>query len=99
MRPFVYARASNVQGAIETHAMAPTPRQRPSVDARSQYLAGGTNLVDMMRLGVMQPELVTDINALENTPSGRIEFGSRGLWLGALGRMAGALGHPATKPH
>jgi xanthine dehydrogenase YagS FAD-binding subunit len=97
MRPFVYARASNVRGAIETHGMAESPRRVPSVAARSQYLAGGTNLVDMMRLGVMQPELLTDINALSATPSGRIEFGPRGLWLGALVRMSDAAEHPDVK--
>jgi xanthine dehydrogenase YagS FAD-binding subunit len=93
MRPFVYTRAATAQGAIETHALAGTSRQRPSVHARSQYLAGGTNLVDMMRLGVMDPELVTDINALDRTSLGRIEFTRRGLWLGALVHMADAADH------
>jgi xanthine dehydrogenase YagS FAD-binding subunit len=97
MRPFVYARATSTQRAIETHALAGTSRSRPSVRARSQYLAGGTNLIDMMRLGIMDPELVTDINALDRTPSGRIEFGPRGLWLGALVRMAEAADHPDVK--
>ena len=57
MRPFVYARAASVQAAIETNLMA----GRESVPAlrRSQYLAGGTTLIDLMRLDVMQPELVT----------------------------------------
>ena len=97
MRPFVYARVTSAESAIETHALAQTPRQRASVHARSQYLAGGTNLIDMMRLGVMDPEMVTDINALERTPSGRIEFGPRGLWLGALVRMADAAAHPEVR--
>jgi xanthine dehydrogenase YagS FAD-binding subunit len=97
MRPFVYTRASNVRGAIETHGMPESLRSAPSVAVRSQYLAGGTNLVDMMRLGVMTPELVTDINALSNSPSGRIDFGSRGLWLGALVRMSDAAAHPDVK--
>jgi xanthine dehydrogenase YagS FAD-binding subunit len=97
MRPFVYARATSAEGAIETHALAATARRAPSVAARSQYLAGGTNLIDMMRLDVMQPELVTDINALAATPSGRIEFGPRGLWLGALVRMADAAKHPDVR--
>jgi xanthine dehydrogenase YagS FAD-binding subunit len=99
MRPFVYARATSAQGAIETHALAKTPRHKPSVHARSQYLAGGTNLIDMMRLGVMDPELVTDINALGRTPSGRIEFGPRGLWLGALVKMSEAADHPEVRRH
>jgi xanthine dehydrogenase YagS FAD-binding subunit len=51
----------------------------------------------MMRLDVMQPELVTDINALAATPSGRIEYGPRGLWLGALVRMADAAAHPEVR--
>jgi xanthine dehydrogenase YagS FAD-binding subunit len=97
MRPFVYARALSAEGAIETHEMARTSRSSPSVAARSQYLAGGTNLIDMMRLDVMQPELVTDINALAATPSGRIEYGPRGLWLGALVRMADAAKHPEIR--
>ena len=94
MHPFVYARATSAEGAVETHHLARTPRETPSVRARSQYLAGGTNLIDLMRLDVMQPELVTDINALEATPSGRIEYGSRGLWLGALVKMSQAADHP-----
>ena len=93
MHHFVYARATSAQGAVETHHLAQTPPDAASVRARSQYLAGGTTLVDLMRLDVMQPELVTDINALEETPSGEIDFGARGLWLGALVKMADAAGH------
>ena len=93
MHPFVYARATTAQGAVATHHLAETPREAVSVRARSQYLAGGTTLVDLMRLDVMQPELVTDINALDETPSGEIEFGPRGLWLGALVKMAQAADH------
>jgi len=93
MHPFVYARATTAQGAVETHHLAETPREAASVRARSQYLAGGTTLVDLMRLDVMQPELVTDINALAETPSGEIDYGSRGLWLGALVKMSQAADH------
>lgn len=93
MHPFVYARATTAQGAVETHHLAETPREAASVRARSQYLAGGTTLVDLMRLDVTQPELVTDINPLEESPSGEIEFGSRGLWLGALVKMSQAAEH------
>ena len=99
MQPFVYARATTAQGAVETHHLAETPRDAATVRARSQYLAGGTTLVDLMRLDVMQPELVTDINALEETPSGEIDFGARGLWLGALVKMAEAAAHPDVVEH
>src|SRR5690348_14439026 len=93
MRPFVYARAASAQGAFETHQLTDPRSDVPSVRARSQYLAGGTTLVDLMRLDVMQPELVTDINALDRTPSGEIDYSPRGLWLGALVRMAEAAEH------
>ena len=49
MHPFVYARATSAQGAVETHHLAQTPPDAASVRARSQYLAGGTTLVDLMR--------------------------------------------------
>jgi xanthine dehydrogenase YagS FAD-binding subunit len=41
----------------------------------------------------MRPRTVTDINALEHTPSGEINFGPRGLHLGALVRMSAAADH------
>jgi xanthine dehydrogenase YagS FAD-binding subunit len=99
MQPFVYTRATSAQGAVDTHHLAETPRGAPSVRARSQYLAGGTTLIDLMRLDVMQPELVTDINALADTPSGRIDYGPRGLWLGALVKMSAAGDHPDVVTH
>jgi xanthine dehydrogenase YagS FAD-binding subunit len=98
MRPFVFARADSVKQAIEAHHLADTERKGvPAVHARSQYIAGGTTLVDLMKLDVMRPELVTDINQLEHTPSGLIEFGPKGLWLGALVRMSTAAGHPEVR--
>ena len=99
MHPFVYARATTAQGAVETYHLADAPREAASVRARSQYLAGGTTLVDLMRLDVMQPELVTDINALKETPSGEIEYSPRGLWLGALVKMSRAADHPDVAEH
>lgn len=98
MRPFVLARADSAKQAIESHHLADTDRKdTPSVHARSQYIAGGTTLIDLMKLDVMRPELVTDINQLEHTPSGLIEFGPKGLWLGALVRMSAAADHPDVR--
>jgi xanthine dehydrogenase YagS FAD-binding subunit len=92
MRPFVFARADSAKAAIEAHHLADNGSDGvPSVHARSQYVAGGTTLLDLMKLDVMRPELVTDINALQSrTPSGEIEHGPKGLWLGALVRMSAA---------
>ena len=60
----------------------------------AHYLAGGTTLIDLMKLEVMRPERVVDINALERTAAGRIERTDQGLRLGAMVRMADAAEHP-----
>ncbi len=98
MRPFIYTRADDAKSAIQAqHFSEPASKAAPSVHARGQYLAGGTTLIDLMKLDVMRPEVVTDINAVARTPSGRIDDGKRGLWLGALVRMAAASEHPAVR--
>jgi xanthine dehydrogenase YagS FAD-binding subunit len=61
----------------------------------AQYLAGGTTLLDLMKLDVMRPQTVVDINAIETTALGKIEASRNGLRLGALVRMADAAEHPA----
>lgn len=86
MRPFIYERvtsAAAAQSAVAATAGAP-----------ASYLAGGTTLVDLMKLEVMRPERIIDINALSDTVHGRIEISQNGLRLGALVRMADAAEHP-----
>jgi xanthine dehydrogenase YagS FAD-binding subunit len=98
MRPFTLARADSVDSAIHARRSIEAGTDLPpAVPVRSQYVAGGTTLIDLMKLEVMRPAIVTDINALENTSSGRIEYGAHGLRLGALVRMARASEHPAVK--
>src|SRR5215467_10500192 len=93
MRPFAYTRADDVQAAIHAPTVSDAQLETASVHASHQYLAGGTTLIDLMKLDVMRPQNVTDINALERTPSGEIHFGPRGLHLGALVRMSAAADH------
>src|SRR6266436_1627591 len=50
-----------------------------------------------MKLDVMRPEIVIDINALEHTALGRIEADASRLRLGALVRMADAADHPVVR--
>ena len=69
MRPFRYERAENVEEAV---AML-TPEGR--------FLGGGTNLVDLMRLGVEAPGLLVDVshlseNRIEDTPDGGLRIGA-----------------------
>ena len=76
MRPVSYARATDVADAIAT----------VSADPDSAFLAGGTTEVDLLRLNVVQPSGLVDINALpleaiEDLPDG-------GLRIGALARMS-----------
>ena len=62
---------------------------RRAVDG-SAYLAGGTTLVDLMKLDVLAPQHVVDINAV---PLHGITFGRHGLRIGALERMSDVAAH------
>ena len=74
MNPFRYERASDAESAIALLAPAPG----------GVFLAGGTNLVDHLKLGVSQPELLVDISHL---PFDRIEpLPDGGVRIGALVR-------------
>ena len=81
MRPFAYLSADTPKGAIAAST------------ADSQFLAGGTTLIDLMKLDVMQPQRIIDINRLA-TKYGRIETTAEGVSLGALVRMAEAAEDP-----
>lgn len=82
MSPFTYETAADVASAVD--------------QGRSgAYIAGGTNLLDLMKEGVARPQQLVDINALplatiEATPSG-------GLLLGALARNAATAYHPLVR--
>lgn len=97
MRPFALTRADSSPSAIQSQLNEPqSAATAPSVLWPSQYLAGGTTLLDLMKLDVMRPSAVTDINPLE-TPLGAITAGADGLKLGALVRMAAAADRPDIK--
>jgi xanthine dehydrogenase YagS FAD-binding subunit len=86
MQPFLYHRAATFDDAERAFATG-----APSA-ARAQFVAGGTTLLDLMKLNVMQPAAVVDINDLPDLTS--IEKTSSGVRLGALTRMADAAEHP-----
>lgn len=79
MRSFQYNRASDAAHAIEEASRSPTAQQGATV----RFLAGGTTLVDLMKLDVETPEHVVDINGLGLD---RIETHDGGLKIGALVR-------------
>jgi xanthine dehydrogenase YagS FAD-binding subunit len=79
MEQFSFVSARNEAQAAEVAARSATAQ----VGASVRYVAGGTNLVDLMKLDVERPKQVVDINALELS---RIEVVNGGLRIGALAR-------------
>jgi len=85
MIEFQYARASNIADAVRLLASDPA----------AKFVAGGTNLIDLMKMDVERPTKVVDITALplkqiEGTPGG-------GLRIGALVRNTDLAYHPLVE--
>ncbi|GGT85778.1 MULTISPECIES: FAD binding domain-containing protein [Streptomyces] len=85
MRPFSYLRAATAEEALDAFAARPG----------AQFLGGGTNLVDLMKLGVTAPEFLIDVSRLpldsvETTPEG-------GLHIGATVRNSDLAAHPVVR--
>src|ERR1700731_4240234 len=93
MQSFQFSRSGDLQSAYSAYRTADA-EAADAAHSHSQYLAGGTTLLDLMKLGVIRPERVVDINDLERTNAGRIEFGGNRLRLGALTRMSTVADHP-----
>lgn len=85
MRPFSYERAAGSDDAVKLAS-----------DGEVAFLAGGTTLLDLMKLDVLRPVTVVDINDLA-AGYGDIEVLEHGLRLGALVRMADAADHPVVR--
>ncbi len=71
MRPFSYERASTPAEAVAAAAARPG----------SRFIAGGTNLLDLMKLGIETPSHLIDVNRLgldqiEETPEGGLRIGA-----------------------
>src|SRR5437016_352286 len=90
MRPSTYIRVEDHAGALR--AAAGPGAEQPALSP-AQFLAGGTTIVDLMKLDVMRPSRLIDINALEKE-FGAIEPTREGVRLGALVRMSAAAEHP-----
>jgi xanthine dehydrogenase YagS FAD-binding subunit len=70
MKPFDYRSPADAAAAVHDVATDPS----------AAYLAGGTNLVDHLKLGIVEPGLLVDITALT---SAEIKDRDGGLWIGA----------------
>ncbi|GAC1415274.1 MAG: xanthine dehydrogenase family protein subunit M [Acidobacteriaceae bacterium] len=88
MQTFQYSRPTTVDLAMKAAAGANTAQQ--SADVR--FIAGGTTLVDLMKLDVERPRLLVDLNGL---PLDAIQpAAGGGLVIGALARNSAVAQHP-----
>lgn len=83
MQSFAYERPERIEAALGAHGEG------------TRFLAGGTNLLDLMKVRVELPVRVIDINRLplgevRDTPGG-------GLMIGALVRNSDCAEHPAVR--
>lgn len=89
MRPFVYSQSDNTLAATQL-AMA---------NPAAKYLAGGTNLVDLMKEDVERPTQLIDITRLPLTQVSELTTGPNqgGVSIGGLGFNADTANHPLIR--
>jgi xanthine dehydrogenase YagS FAD-binding subunit len=86
MKNFAYSRAETVEGAVSLLAR----------HANSKYLGGGTNLVDLMRENIEQPDALIDVTRLSParmTHGGISELPDGGLSIAAVVRNTAVANH------
>ena len=93
MDPFIYSRPDSADAAVRQGASSGDAH----VTAPVQFLAGGTTLIDLMKLSVMRPTHVLDIKQLHQDDLRRITVSKDGVRLGSLVTMAQAADHPDIK--
>jgi xanthine dehydrogenase YagS FAD-binding subunit len=85
MHPFEYSRATDASHALTSGAKPQT-----------KFVAGGTNLIDLMKCEVERPARLVDINAL---PLAAIEAVKGGIRIGALARMSDVAVNALVRQH
>src|SRR5438105_15017368 len=91
MKTFEFTRPPDVTAAIAIAADAKTAQQGADV----RFMAGGTTLVDLMKLNVETPARLLDINRL---PFDKIESTrDGGLKIGATVRNSDLANHPTVR--
>ena len=84
MRPFKYSRAGDAPGAVRAVAANPS----------AKFLAGGTNVLDLMKEDVERPNELVDVSRLalaEIKPAGE------GVSIGALAKNSDTANHPLIR--
>ncbi|MDN4053054.1 xanthine dehydrogenase family protein subunit M [Massilia sp. YIM B02763] len=85
MNPFTFTQPKDVDGVLAALAAGARP------------VAGGTNLLDLMKEGTMQPASLVDINAVATQGLDVVEEHEGGLRLGALARNADTAYHALVR--
>nr|WP_298373711.1 FAD binding domain-containing protein [uncultured Halomonas sp.] len=86
MMPFAYERPTTLTDAV-----------RMASEPGAMLYAGGTTMLDLMKLGVYRPRRIVDITFLEDSGLRRISVDNNRLYLGALVTMHAAAEHEAVK--
>ena len=86
MKPFAYRRPDDAAGAVAT----------VSADPDAAFLAGWTNLVDHLKLGIADPEVLIDVRRL---PLDTVEDLDGGLRIGANVRNSDLAADPRVRRH
>jgi xanthine dehydrogenase YagS FAD-binding subunit len=81
MKNFAYSRAQSAKGAISLISLNPN----------SKFLGGGTNLIDLMREDIEQPDALVDVTGLSS--SGIAELPDGGISIGAEVRNTAVANH------
>jgi xanthine dehydrogenase YagS FAD-binding subunit len=93
MKQFTYTKTSEIKSAVEDSSANKTVQQGAAI----RFIAGGTTLLDLMKLSVETPNRLIDINSL---PLNSIETTSSGaIKIGAMVRNSDLAHHPYVKTH
>lgn len=84
MKQFNYSRATDAQTAVQAVAAS----------RETKFLAGGTNLIDLMKEGVENPSALVDITRLNLK---QIKTSNGGVSIGALAKNTDTANHPLIR--
>jgi xanthine dehydrogenase YagS FAD-binding subunit len=89
MRPFKYSRATETNSAAQMLA----------ANTNARILAGGTNIIDLMKEDVERPDELVDITRLSFTQVKTISDGANkgGVSIGGFGKNTDAANHPLVR--
>ena len=83
MKPFTYLRATETSTAIKS-----------ATSNQTKFIAGGTNLLDLMKEGVEQPDILVDITRIQLT---QVQPTANGVRIGALAKNSDTANHPTIR--